>query len=325
MINVIKNKILNGYEISKDEALNLAQNSDLNELLSTADEIRARFCGDKFNICSIMNVKSGKCSEDCAYCAQSRHFNTNCDEYDMKNSYEILEFAKSYDENKVHRFSLVASGRGLKGSSKDMDSVTKTYELLDKKTNLHLCASFGIADENALIKLKSSGVKTYHHNLETSRNYYPKICSTHSYDDRINTIKLAKKVGLDVCSGGIFGLGESLEDRIDMAFDLKNLNITSVPINILNPIKNTPLYGIKPLDEDEILRSIAIFRFILPKAYLRFAGGRNNLKDSITKALKGGINAAISGNFLTIKGDDIINDKVLFKSCGFDISRDENV
>ncbi|QKF64249.1 biotin synthase BioB [Campylobacter corcagiensis] len=326
MVNIIKDKVLNGYKITKDEALNLAKESNLDELLSAADEIRSKFCGCKFNLCSIINVKSGRCSQDCSYCAQSAHFSTGCDEYDIKQKDEVLKFAKQNELENTHRFSLVASGRGLKSQSKDLVKYTEIYHGLKEGTNLHLCGSFGLMDEDALVKLKNLGVQTYHHNLETSRKHYPKICTTHTYDDRINTIKNAKKAGLDVCSGGIFGLGESLEDRVDMAIDLRDLGVTSVPINILTPIKGTPLENSKPLEHEEILRSIAIYRFILPDVYLRFAGGRNFLtKSEIKKALHGGINSLLTGNFLTTAGDCIASDKVLAKEAGFDLSKGADV
>ena len=167
--------------------------------------------------------------------------------------------------------------------------------------------------------MKNAGLKTYHHNLETSRRFFPKICSTHTYDDRINTIKNAKLAGLDVCSGAIFGMGENLEDRINLAFDLKKLNVSSVPLNILTPIKGTPLENLPPLPKDEILKSIAIFRFILPKAYLRYAGGRNNLGEFVETGLNGGINSALTGDFLTTKGDGVENDKKMILKNGFEI------
>lgn len=318
-IKSIKNTVLNGGKISKDEALKLAEFSDLEELLNSANEIRQKFCGDKFNLCSIINVKSGKCAEDCKYCAQSAHYKSGCESYAMLEVDEVLKMALENESSGVHRFSLVSSGKGLKFKSKDMQKACEIYSELGKQTKLHLCASFGISSKDTLLELKKSGVQTYHHNLETSRRFFPQICTTHSYDDRINTIKDAISVGLDVCSGGIFGLGEDIEDRIDMAFDLRTLGVTSVPINILTPIKGTPLENISPLSEAEILRSIAIYRFILPRAYLRFAGGRNNLKSSVKTAMHSGINSALTGNFLTTTGDTISSDKKMIKECGFDL------
>lgn len=322
LLNLLKNRVLNGEEISKFDALNLAKDTNLDELLDAANDIREKFCGNYFNLCTIINVKSGRCSENCTYCAQSAHYKTGCEVYPLKDTSEILQTAKNNESQEAHRFSLVASGKGLKSHKKDMDKIEEIYRALDEKTSLHLCASFGIADKEELIKLKNSGVKTYHHNLETSRRFYPNICTTHTYDDRINTIKAAFEAGLDVCSGGIFGLGESIEDRIDMAFDLKELGVTSVPINILTPIPGTPLQNQIPLKEEEILKTIAIYRFILPKVFLRFAGGRINLGKSVKKALAAGINAALTGDFLTTTGDSIESDKNMIKNCGFTIKQE---
>ena len=318
-INELKNKVLKGENLDKNEALNLANSSDLNALLNSANEIREICCGDEFNFCSIINARCGKCSEDCKYCAQSAHFKTGCQTHALLDIAPILKMAKENESEKVHRFSLVASGRGLKENDKDMTKIEQIYQILREKTNLHLCASFGIATKEALQKLKDSGAKTYQHNLETSRRFYPRICTTHSYDDRVQTIKNCHAVGLDVCSGGIFGLGESVEDRIDMAFELRELGVSSVPINILMPISGTPLENSAPLSEEEILRSIAVYRFILPRVYLRFAGGRVKLGKCIEKALNSGVNSAITGDFLTTTGDSIKGDMKLVASLGFKI------
>ncbi|MDA3078389.1 biotin synthase BioB [Campylobacter sp. JMF_06 NA1] len=318
-INEMKNKAIAGECLSKNEALNLAKTSDLDALLNTANEIRQICCGDEFNFCSIINARSGKCSEDCKYCAQSAHFKTGCETYSLLDMAPVLQMAQKNEKAKVHRFSLVASGRGISENDKDMPKIEQIYRALREQTNLHLCASFGLASVQALQKLKDSGVKTYHHNLETSRRFYPRICTTHTYDDRVQTIKNCHAVGLDVCSGGIFGLGESVEDRIDMAFELRELGVSSVPINILMPISGTPLQNCAPLSEEEILRSIAVYRFILPRVYLRFAGGRIKLGKSIEKALNSGVNSAITGDFLTTTGDSISGDMALVSALGFRI------
>lgn len=318
-LNSLKKQVLDGYKITKSEALKLTEISDLEAICRAADEIREKFCGNKFDLCTIINAKSGRCSENCTFCAQSAHFKTDCETYDLLDEKSVLK--KAYDDERsgAHRFSLVASGRGLKGNDQDMKSVEDIYESLAKNTDLHLCASFGIADKEALEKLRDSGVKTYHHNLESSRNHFPKICTTHSYDDRIKTIKEAREVGLEVCSGGIFGMGESIEDRIDMAFDLRELGVASVPINVLTPIMGTPLEAVLPVDPEEIIKTIAIYRFILPDVYLRYAGGRKLLGEFTTLGLRGGINSALTGDFLTTAGDSINSDIDMIKSCGFEL------
>lgn len=317
----LKNRVIGGCEIAKQQALELVRCEDLGALFAAADEIRREFCGDKFNLCTIINVKSGCCSEDCKYCAQSAHFNTGCETYGILSERQVLSAALANEAEQTHRFSLVASGRGISQKSSDLGAYCEIYERLRSKTRLHLCASLGIASKPALALLKASGVQTYHHNLETSRKFYPQICTTHSYDDRIQTIENCRAVGLDVCSGGIFGLGEGMEDRIDMALQLRELGVSSVPINILTPIKGTPLQNAAPLAHDEILKSIAIYRFILPRAYLRFAGGRRNLGEHVRAALGCGINSALTGNFLTTTGDSIASDKALVAQCGFDLAK----
>lgn len=318
-ISDLANSVIKTEDITKEDALKLACNSDLEELLENADKIRKHFCKNNFNLCSIINAKSGKCSENCKYCAQSAHFKTNSPNYSLLSDDIIFKEALKFEEKGVHRFSLVMSGKGVKDNSDELNRLEEIYKYLTKNSKIHLCGSFGIVSLETLKKLKSAGLKTYHHNLETSKRFFPKICSTHTYDDRINTIKNAKLAGLDVCSGAIFGMGESLEDRIDLAFDLKKLDVSSVPLNILTPIKGTPLENLPPLPKDEILKSIAIFRFILPKAYLRYAGGRNNLGEFVETGLKGGINSALTGDFLTTKGDGVENDKKMVLKNGFKI------
>lgn len=318
-ISDLANSVIKTEDITKEDALKLACSNDLEELLENADKIRKHFCKNNFNLCSIINAKSGKCSENCKYCAQSAHFKTNSPNYSLLNNDIIFKEAFKFEEKGVHRFSLVMSGKGVKDNSDELNRLEKIYKYLTKNSKIHLCGSFGIVSLETLKKLKNAGLKTYHHNLETSRRFFPKICSTHTYDDRINTIKNAKLAGLDVCSGAIFGMGENLEDRIDLAFDLKKLNVSSVPLNILTPIKGTPLENLFPLPKDEILKSIAIFRFILPKAYLRYAGGRNNLGEFVETGLKGGINSALTGDFLTTKGDGVESDKNMVLKNGFEI------
>ena len=291
----LKNKIINEkYEITREEAIFLSQipNNDmetLNILFNAADQIREVFCGKYFDLCTIINAKSGKCSENCKYCAQSVHFKTGADVYGLISKELALYEAKRNENEGAHRFSLVTSGRGLNGNEKELD------------------------------KLVDAGVLTYHHNLESSRRFYPNVCTSHSYDDRINTIKNAKAVGLNVCSGGIFGLGETIEDRIDMALDLRTLDIHSVPINVLTPIPGTPFENNEEVNPFEILKTISIYRFILPKAFLRYCGGRIKLGEHAKTGLRCGINSALTGNFLTTTGTTIETDKKMIKELGYEI------
>ena len=229
-----------------------------------------------------------------------------------------MEAAKEVEVEGAHRFSLVTSGRGLQGKEEELDKLQEIYRYLKENTDLDLCASHGICSKEALQKLKDAGVKTYHHNLESSRRFYPTICTSHTFDDRVNTVKYAHEVGLQVCSGGIFGLGETEEDRIDMAFDLRELKVHSVPINILTPIPGTPLENNKEIDPKELLKDIAIYRFILPKVSIRYAGGRVKLGEYAKLGLEGGVNSALTGNFLTTTGNTIESDKKMIKELGYE-------
>ncbi len=316
-LNSLKDKIINEYRINKEEALKL-YDENLDDLLMVADEVRENFVGNKVDLCSIINGKSGKCSEDCKYCAQSKHFNTGINEYKLMDYEVILKSALENQNEGVDRFSIVTSGRGLCGE--DFNKILDFYTRLNKETTINLCASHGIIEKKALEDLKATGVKRYHHNIETSKNYYKDICGTHTYEDRIKTIEYAKEVGLEVCSGGIIGMGESREDRVDMAIELRDLNVVSIPINVLMPIKGTPLENVDRLTEEEILKTIAIFRLVNPKAQIRLAAGRNYMRGFGEKAFRGGANATITGNLLTTCGNKIKDDKKLIKGLGLEVN-----
>ncbi|AEB75318.1 biotin synthase [Clostridium botulinum] len=318
MINELLKKIINEeYDISYDEAMELVE-ADITELLNGANKLRKIFCGDYVELCSIIDAKCGKCSEDCKFCAQSAHHKTQIVSHLLYSYDEILKLAKENESEGVHRYSLVTSGRGMSGE--EFKNVINIYKKLKKDTNIKLCASLGIINKEQLQDLKKEGVMRYHHNLESSREFYSKICTTHSYDERIATIKNAQDVGLEVCSGGIIGMGESFEDRVNLAIELKELKIMSIPINVLMPIKGTPLENQKSLSSEEILRTIAIFRFLNPKADIRLAGGRNKLQNYGQKAFISGASATITGNYLTTSGNGIKNDIELLKSLGLKVN-----
>lgn len=312
----LSKRVKSGYLLTFEDALKL-WDQDLDILLKAAQDIKEYFCGSRVDLCSIMNAKCGSCSEDCKYCAQSAHYSTGITSYPLVSYEQVIELVKENERDGVHRFSLVTSGRGLKG--KDFEEVVNYYKNLSRESTLGLCASVGIISRDQLAELKSSGVQMYHHNLETSRGYYSNICSTHSYDDRIETIEAAKSVGLKICSGGIIGMGETLEDRINMALDLRELEVTSIPVNILMPVKGTPLDGLAPLKEDQILKTMAIFRFINPKAFIRLAAGRSQLTNNGEIALRSCANATITGNYLTTCGNKIEDDIRLIKSLGLSV------
>ena len=312
-VEKMKDKVINGGKITKEEAKQLYF-CDLDELTNASCEIRNKFCGNVFDFCAIVNAKSGMCSENCKFCAQSSFYNTTCQDKYSLNEKLILEGAEICAKEGVKRYSMVASGKSLNDAEVD-----KVCELSRKiREKMLVCISGGLMNKEQFVKLKAAGVDRIHCNVETSRNNFKNICTTHTYDDKIKAIHAAAEAGLEVCSGGIIGMGESLEDRIDMAFDLRELNIKSVPVNILNPIKGTPFEQLKPLEYDEIMRTIAMFRFILPDSLLRLAGGRKLLADRGEKCIKAGANAAITGDMLTTVGVDFSSDIEMIRKMGFE-------
>ncbi|KJS48292.1 biotin synthase BioB [Desulfosporosinus sp. BICA1-9] len=315
-IKRLKNNIINGYRITKEEAL-LLYDWPLEELLASANEIRQVLCKDSFDLCTIINGKCGNCSEDCKYCAQSAHNKACVDDYSLLCGEEILNSALANYHKGVLRFSVVTSGRSLDNNG--IMDICGTYQSIKEKCNISLCASHGLLTYEQFILLKKAGVTRYHCNLETSRKFFPNICTTHTYDDKITAIKNAQQVGLEICSGGILGLGEEFEDRVDMVLDLRELGIRSIPVNILNPVKGTPLEHNPKLSDEEVLRTIAVFRFIIPDGAIRLAGGRELLADKGKRAFLSGANAAISGDMLTTSGISIKEDKEIISDCGYKV------
>lgn len=314
-IQQLTSAITDGYQVTKEDAL-LFYSAPLEELCTAANELRKHFCGNAFDLCTIINGKSGRCSENCKYCAQSSYYRTEIEEYPLLDNESILKEAV-YNQNKgVLRYSIVTSGRNL--SDAEMVLICERYRTLRDNCTISLCASHGLLSLEQFQQLKAAGVARYHNNLETSRRYFPHICTTHTYDDKIKTIKNALAAGLEVCSGGIIGLGETVEDRLDMALDLRNLGVKSIPVNILNPIKGTPLENSPKLTADEVRRIVAVYRFILPDAALRLAGGRGLLPDKGRAIFQSGANAAISGDMLTTDGISISDDLTILKDLGFE-------
>lgn len=307
-------KAAQGGAVSKEEALFLA-GAGLKELCRTANEIRKTVCGDAFDLCSIINGKSGKCPEDCKFCAQSGHYQTGAEFYGLLEEGEILAAAQKNRDGGAGRFSIVTSGKRL--TDEEVGKLCKVYRRIKKECGISLCASHGLLTRRQFGMLRDAGVSRYHNNLETSRGYFPRICTTHSYDDKLAAIRAAQAAGFEVCSGGIIGMGESMEDRIDMAITLRKLGIRSVPLNILNPVKGTPFGGRAVLREGEAERTAAVFRFLLLDAQIRLAGGRINLTDRGRRMLGAGINAAITGDMLTTAGITMESDRKMLRECGF--------
>lgn len=311
----LRDKVLGGSQIERQDALNLAKVADLDALCRAADKIRKYFCGDVFDICTIINAKSGRCSENCKYCAQSAFYKTAVDEYPLLETKTLLEQAEYNESKGVLRYSLVASGRRL--SSVEVDKVCASIGKIKENTNIAVCVSFGLLDEVQFRKLKAAGVSRVHNNLESAENNFSKLCTTHTFADKIAAIQAAQRAGLAVCSGGIMGLGESMADRIDMALTLRHLNIHSIPVNMLNPIPGTPYEHNIQLTTDDMRRIVAVYRFILPDAAIRLAGGRGLLPDKGESCFRSGANAAISGDMLTTSGITIEQDMSMIERLGY--------
>lgn len=316
MIKTIENKLISGGEISEAEALIIEQNWTTEQICEVADRVRTHFMGNKIDTCSIMNARSGRCSEDCKWCSQSVHHNSKIDVYPLVDKQEALRHAMDNHSKGVGRFSLVTSGRTM--SDRDVERVTDIYRAIGEQCSIYLCASMGLLNKEQLLKLKQSGVGHYHCNIETAPSYFPTLCSTHTIEEKLQTIEWARQVGLQICSGGIIGMGESMEHRIEMAFALRNIGVVSIPMNILNPIEGTALQGTAALSDDEILRTFGLFRLINPKAHIRFAGGRTRISHLQEQALRSGVSAALVGDLLTTIGSNIEQDKAMFTKCGFE-------
>lgn len=313
-VDALAQKVLAGCLLTKEEILFLA-GTDSAHLAKRANSIREFFCGNHVDICCIINAKSGRCLENCKFCAQSSFYQTNAAEYPLLAEDIIAEQAKKAEQAGIGRFSLVCSGR--KPSRQDLADLAHSIEKIQQTSSISRCASLGLLTKEEYLVLKDHGLTRVHNNLESSEKYFPKICTTHSFADKVHSIRQAQECGLEVCSGGIWGLGESLSDRIDMAFSLRELGILSVPINILFPIKGTPFEQNKALGYEEIIRSLALYRFILPKAYLRLAGGRKLLPDNGRRCFESGANALITGDMLTTQGIGVKEDKAMFQDLGF--------
>ena len=317
MIESLKNQVLQNHSITREEAIELYHKAPLEELCQAADEIRKYFCQDTFDICTIINAKSGRCSEDCKYCAQSARYKTKVQEYPLLSAEKMLAEAKHNHEQGVLRYSIVTSGRRL--SDDEVDKVCHAISQIKEQTNISVCVSLGLLDKTQFAKLKKAGASRVHCNLESSRRYFPQVCTTHTYDEKITALNAAVAAGLSVCSGGIMGLGETAEDRVDLALTLRQLKINSIPINFLNPIPGTPYENNPAISDEEKRRIIAVFRFILPKASIRLAGGRGLFADKGEGCFRSGANAAISGDMLTTAGITVQTDLALLKKLGYKV------
>ena len=312
--------ILEGGQIDRNTASSLL-NADRDDLYQAADKIRRHFHGNHFDLCSIINAKSGNCSENCRFCAQSARHHTGVETYKVIPEEEALAQAEDNDRHGVHRLSLVTSGRSL--SPETVKELQHLYEQMAKTTSLLFCASAGFLDQKIADELYAAGVRRYHCNLEASKNYFPQVCTTHTWEEKVATLKLAQETGMSLCSGGIIGMGDSMEDRLDMAFELRELEVRSIPINILTAIEGTPLAELAPLSLEEVLTTVALYRFINPQAIIRMAGGRQQLGQEQYRCFTSGSNGAIVGNYLTTTGSGIQGDLEQLSALGYTFARDE--
>lgn len=317
-IKELKNKILGGRDITAEEALALADMAESNreELWDAAREITEALCPRDFDSCSIVNARSGKCSENCKWCAQSGHFNTNIDTYPLISREECMRVADMNRRAGVKRFSLVTSGRKMAG--RDLERACEYYAEMKQQGGLGLCASMGLLSREELQKLKDAGVTRYHCNLEAAPSYFGELCTTHSVEDKINTINTARELGMEVCSGGIIGMGENVRQRVELALELRRVEPHSIPINVLSPIKGTPLENVPLISEEEVVDAVALFRFVHPRSVLRFAGGRARLsRETKLKCLRVGLSGGVVGDLLTTLGSTVAEDKAMAEECGY--------
>jgi len=312
-------KVLAGGGISYGEALGLdkVRGADTYFLSAYAARIREVYNGDRVDLCSIVSARTGGCRENCAFCAQSAYHNTGVKPAVNLNEDDILSRARAAEKAGAHRFDIVTSGKGFKAGDPEFGTILQIFGRLRQETKLQLCACLGVIGEEEALALRGAGVTRYNHNLETAESYFPKIVTTHTYRDRLNTIKAVKKSGMEICSGGIIGMGESFAQRMEFAFALQELGVESVPVNVLNPIPGTPLEGEKPLSPLEIIKNMAVFRLILPDRNIRLAGGREvSLRSLQALGLVSGINGMLVGHYLTTRGRGIDEDLTMIRDLG---------
>ncbi|MBV5305823.1 MAG: biotin synthase BioB [Desulfobulbaceae bacterium] len=308
-------QIHDGLELDYDQAITLARESDIDGLCRAADRLRHDFHGPSFDLCSIINARSGQCSEDCRYCAQSARHAATISSYEQIETSVALDQARENDLFGVRRLSLVTAGRSVTGEQ--LECLGELYSEISLHTGLSLCASMGFLTPAKAARLVAFGVRRYHCNLESCREFFPQVCTTHGWEEKVATIRIAREAGMDICSGGIIGMGETLEQRLQLAFELRDLAVLSIPLNILTPIAGTPMADVQPIAFPEVLRTIALFRLINPHAVIRLAGGRNQFGAAQYQCFAAGANGAIVGNYLTTAGNGLKEDLRAIGAMGF--------
>jgi biotin synthase len=314
-----RESVLAEKDLSYEDALGLTETTsvEIPYLAAAANEVRLRFAGNDIETCALSNIKSGACTEDCKFCAQSGHYKTDAPVYPQITTEEILSQAKNAERMGATEFCMVSSGWGAV-NPREFEVVLEAVRRISAETKLMVDCSLGFLTGEQMAKLKEAGLYRNNHNLEASRGYFEKICTTHTYQQRMNHVQMVQHYGIHPCSGGILGMGETPKDRIDLAFDLKKLGAHCVPINILNPRAGTPLGDIQPLEPLEIIKYIALYRLILPASTIKIAGGREvNLRDLQAMAMQAGANGLILGNYLTTMGRNPGQDIQMMKDLGF--------
>jgi biotin synthase len=316
LIELCRDKALRNLPLTRDEAIALTLEPDKAALYAAANSIREHYSGRKLDLCTIMNARSGRCKEDCAWCAQSARHKTQIDTYAMIDPQDAIRQARANEKAGAAKFSFVTSGRALPEAP--LKALCRVYRKIGRETGLTLCASMGLLNASQLGMLARAGVKNYHCNLETAPSYFGGLCTTHTPEEKMATLQAAREAGMQLCSGGIIGMGESMEHRVELAMTLRALEVSSIPINLLHPVPGTRLEGMPPLSDEEILTTIAMFRFVCPQAWIRFAGGRILMKHLEQQALNAGINAALIGDLLTTVGCNMDEDVTHFRQWGYE-------
>ncbi|MDR4508547.1 MAG: biotin synthase BioB [Candidatus Brocadiaceae bacterium] len=323
-IQTIANRSLRNEDIGGEEALFLMQidNDEIYDIFYWANKIRLKYFGHSVKVCSIVSAKQGRCTEDCGFCSQSIRYHTGIEEFPLIETDKVLEAAKSAEQAGASSLGIVTSGYTI-NESEDLVKIGKAVQSITDHSCIHPHGSFGVLTKEMAQSLVKAGMKRINHNLETSERFFPNICSTHSFSDRVNTLHIAKEAGLEVCSGALFGLGENAEDRVNLAFALKNLDVDVVPLNFLNPIPGTPAENGIPLPPMEILKIISVFRFILPDKEIKVAGGREkNLRDLQSWMFYAGASSTMIGNYLTTKGRQIDDELQMIQDLHLKLEHD---
>ncbi|MDU9047545.1 MAG: biotin synthase BioB [Candidatus Electrothrix sp. Rat3] len=315
----IAEQVLAGASVDPETACALARSADQQSLWAAADELRCHLMGNRFHLCSIINARSGNCTENCRFCAQSARYHTGATTYGLIDREQAINLALDNETHGVHRLSLVTSGHSV--DKETWKALSELYAEINEKTSMELCASMGFLNQEQAEQLADAGITRYHCNLETNAERFSEVCSTHSWQDKVDTLITAAEAGMSVCSGGIIGMGEKMEDRIKLAFELWEIGVQSIPINILTPIAGTPFADLEPLSAEEIFTTIALFRFINPDAIIRIAGGRQQLGADQYRCFSSGANGAIVGNYLTTTGSSITEDLEALEKMGFTFKR----